>query len=97
MSDVSEECYYAGWMLGTEYVVPELCRRALDSGEPQPWGDGEVTPEQARELTELADRLGSWADLEEQGIGYVQHDPFPLSPEQLEVVERERAFRSKWR
>lgn len=93
MSDLSEQCYYAGWMAGTEYLVPELCRRADATGQPQPWGHGEVTPERARELLAPAARLGSWADLDEAGIGYVPHQPFPLPPPYLEQLEREQNSR----
>lgn len=93
MSELSEQCYYAGWMAGTEYLVPELCRRADVTGQAQPWGHGEVTPERARELLALADRLGSWADLDEAGIGYVPHQPFPLPAHHLETIEREQRSR----
>ncbi|HET6575988.1 MAG TPA: hypothetical protein VFG68_20475 [Fimbriiglobus sp.] len=90
MSDISEECYYAGWLGGTEYFVPELCRRALESGRPQLWGHGEVTPEEARGLTYLADRLGYWADLDDAATGYVPHQPFPIPKEYAEGIDREQ-------
>lgn len=90
MSDVSEECYHAGWLGGTEYFVPELCRRAVATGRAQPWGHGEVTPERARTLIELAARAGCWADLDEPGIGYEPFQPFPIPPEYLAALERER-------
>jgi len=94
MSDLSELCYYAGWMAGTEYVIPELCRRAAATGESQPWGDGAVTPAHAEALLPLAARLGCWADLDEAGIGYVPFQPFPTPPKYLEEIERERNFRN---
>ena len=40
MSDLSEACWCAGWLGGTESVVPELCRRAAESGRTQYWGHG---------------------------------------------------------
>jgi len=75
MSDLSEECYCAGWMSGSEDVIPELCRRALATGVSQHWGHGEVTPETARKLTELAERAGAWADLHPQDDTYVPYQP----------------------
>jgi hypothetical protein len=93
MSDISEDCYCAGWLGGTEYFVPEICRRALESGRSQIWGHGEVTPARAKELTLLADQLGCWADLDEDGIGYVPHQPFPVPQQYIEALDREGAWR----
>lgn len=89
MSDVTEDCYYAGWLVGAEYIVPELCRRALESGRTQKWGHGEVTPERARGLTYLADQLGCWVNYDLSSNEYVSHDPFPLPVEHLESLDLE--------
>jgi len=88
MSDISEDCYCAGWLGGTEYFVPELCRRAVESGRTQYWGHGEVTPEQARELVALAQRAGCWADTDYYSVGYDPFQPFPMPPEYVEAIER---------
>jgi hypothetical protein len=93
MSDISEECYCAGWLGGTEYIVPELCRRAILSGQTQYWGFGEVTPEQARKLWELADRIGCWADTDFESVGYEPFQPFPIPAEYAEAIEREQSSR----
>jgi hypothetical protein len=90
MSDISEECYCAGWSGGTQYAVPELCRRAIATGETQHWGHGEVTLVKARGLVALAELVGSWADLDQIGAGYVPFQPFPLPPEYLEGLDQER-------
>ncbi len=87
MSDISEESYCAGWATGTEYIVPELCRRALDSGQPERWGRWEVTPETARGLTHLAGELGCWATLNDSGTGYVPHQPFPVPAVYLAALD----------
>lgn len=87
MSGISESCYQAAWMVGTEYMVPELCRRALESGEAQPWARGTVTPAVARHLSELADKLGGWARLDEAGTGYQPFDPFPTPDRFLEELD----------
>ena len=88
MSDLSEECYCAGWMSGSEDVIPELCRRALATGVSQHWGFGEVTPETARRLTDLADRAGAWADLHPQDDTYVPYQPRnPVPPEMAAALD----------
>lgn len=92
-SDISEECYCAGWLGGTEYFVPELCRRAITTGLPQYWGHGQVTPEQARGLAFLAEQIGTWVDLDEPGTGYIPYDPFPIPVQYVEAIDREQANR----
>jgi len=91
MSDVSEECYCAGWLGGTEDVLPELCRRAIETGRPQRWGHGEVTPATARKLWAIAERAGTWADQHPQDDSYVPYRPFPLVPGVAEEVDREQS------
>ena len=91
MSDISEDCYCAGWLGGTEYLVPELCRRALATGQMQFWGHGEVTPERARGLLLLANAAGSWADMDDDAVVYVPFDPFPIQPEYAEAIEWEQS------
>ncbi len=81
MSDISEDCYCAGWLGGTEYMVPELCRRAIEMGLTQHWGHGEVTLEQARQLWGLAERIEGWAENDLDCIGYVLFlQPIPHAP-----------------
>jgi len=97
MSDVSEECWHAGWMQNTEYELPELCRRAVESGEPQPWGQGLVSVGEARRLLELARRAGTWADHDERGHGYVPFDPWPVPEQILRGLERYKRYRAEQR
>lgn len=92
MAEVSEACYCAGWLGGTEYSVPELCRRAIESGSRQPWGQGDVTPDQALRLAKIADELGHWADLDEPGVGYEPFAPFPIPAELTAELDRERTL-----
>jgi hypothetical protein len=94
MSDVSEDCYCAGWGGGTEYFVPELCHRAIESGQPQYWGQGEITVETARSLTYLAEQLGCWANLDDAGVNYVPHSPFPIPKQYIEAIEREQLYQA---
>jgi hypothetical protein len=88
MSDISEECYCAGWLGDTEYMVPELCRRAIASGQPQQWGHGAISPDQALDLFNLADRIGCWADSDDDSVGYKPFQPFPIPLEYLKAIER---------
>lgn len=93
MSEVSEDCYCAGWLGGTEDVLPELCRRAIDTGTTQHWGQGVVTPETARKLWAMAERAGAWADLHPQDDSYVPHQPFPVDAEVTQELDREQSLR----
>lgn len=90
MSDVSEECWYAGWVGDAEYLIPELCRRVVEAGRPLLWGRGTVTPETALGLMYLAERLGCWANWEKAGAAYAPHQPFPIPPDILADFERQR-------
>lgn len=89
ISDLSERCYYAGWLTGTEHVVPELCRRAVQTGRPQVWGHDAIAPGEAESLLALAAQAGSWANLDEAGKGYVPFQPVPVPPEYLAALDRE--------
>jgi hypothetical protein len=91
MSDVSENCYCAGWLGGTADVLPELCRRAIETGQAQRWGHGEVTPETARNLWAMAERPGAWADLHPQDDSYVPYQPFPRRAGVAEDMDREQS------
>ena len=93
MSELSEECYCAGWMSGSEDAIPELCRRALATGLAQHWGHGVVTPEVARMLTTLAERAGAWADLHPQDDMYIPYRPTaPVPPAMASALDREQAW-----
>ena len=89
MSQISEDCYCAGWLGGTEYSVPELCRRALTSARSQPWGHGVVTPALVRTLCDIAEQLGHWVDTDETSVGYVPFSPFPIPPEYIAALDRD--------
>lgn len=78
MSRISKECYYAEWLRNSEYVVPELCRRALQDMEAQPWGCGEVTPERAARLVALAAELGHWVSYDFRSQKFQPFNPFPV-------------------
>jgi len=91
MSGISEDCYCAGWLGGTEYFIPELCRRAVELGCKQYWGHGEISRERARTLMALAERAGCWANTNYDSVGYDPFHPFPIPVEYIEVVEREQS------
>jgi hypothetical protein len=55
MSDISERCYFAGWMLHLEYVL----WNAIETG-PRPYGLGEITEEDIGHLKSLAELTGCW-------------------------------------
>jgi hypothetical protein len=86
MSDVSEECWSAAWLHGAEDAVPYLCRQAIASGSPQPWGTGAVEVRTAIGLTYLADVLGCWVTLSNATGDYVPYRPLPVTAELAEPV-----------
>ena len=75
MSDISEDCWSAGWLTGGEDFIPELCRRAVATGLPQKFGQGYVTAERARGLVYLAEHIGCWANWDPNADEYVPHQP----------------------
>ena len=77
MSDLQEECWSASWMCVTPFIVL-LCRDALTTGEPQPWGTGTLSVDAAREMWELAESVGAWAepDGDADEDSYVMGKPF---------------------
>ncbi len=87
MSNVSEECYSAGWYDGSEYLIPALCEKALKIGTPRPWAHGEVTPENASLLVAISERIGSWVNLNESGNEYVAFDPYPIPEKYLQEIQ----------
>jgi hypothetical protein len=81
MSDVSEECWSAAWLAGAEDAIPDLCRRAIATGSPQPWGLGTVERRTAIGLTYLAGLLGCWATRSDVTGDYVPYHPKPVASE----------------
>jgi len=55
MSEISERCYDAGWMLNIEYVL----WHAVISG-PRSFGRGEITQKDIDELTRLSNATKTW-------------------------------------
>jgi len=103
MSRVSKECYYAEWLKDTEFVVPELCRRAVYSQAVQHWGYGEITPERAMRLMSLANELGHWVRYDFQKHKFKAFNPFPLPEVALRSMPTPRlhaldfpAMRRRW-
>jgi len=60
VSGISERCYCAGWMSGVEEALEKRVPAALETGEPQPWGQDEVGTEEAIAIKALVDALGGW-------------------------------------
>lgn len=55
MSDISEDCYCAGWYMGNEYHI----WAALQDGDRR-YGMGEMDAEQLEKCRALAKELGDW-------------------------------------
>lgn len=80
MSDISERCYYAGWMFGTEFVLWQ----ALVEG-PRTWGHGTITEEDIATLNDLAQRTGGWIAWDES-----TEETFLPMPKWLELYSAHR-------
>jgi hypothetical protein len=65
MSDISEDCYCAGWLNGLEHAL----WRCIESG-PRSWGQGEITQADLDKLKALSSRCGGWWVWRE-GVGNV--------------------------
>jgi hypothetical protein len=60
MSEISEDCWCAGWLHGTEYALWKMVEHGAGK-----WGQGEVTQAQVdrlKRLSELADGWFAWRD-----------------------------------
>ena len=90
MSAISEDCYHAGWVKGTVYLVPALRQRVLKIHSPQPWAHGELGHGMAAILQTIADKLGHWANLDDEGVGHVPFDPFPTPQAHLDDLDHWR-------
>lgn len=55
MGDISERCYYAGWIKNLEYVLWD----AINSGQ-RTFGHGTISDNDIRTLKTLADKSNSW-------------------------------------
>ena len=83
MSDISEDCYCAGWMEGTEAALWDAVL-----GERTRWGVGVITQEEVTELKRLSDTAGGWWHLPESSI---YHPIF------LTVPEWEKVYADVWK
>ncbi len=95
MSAISEEAYCASWLPRTASIIHELCRRAVEEQRPQIWGNAELTPPRAKAMIFIAEQIGAWANLNGAGPGYVEFQPYPLSPDIEQAVEQEIVWESQ--
>jgi hypothetical protein len=56
MSEISEECYCAGWLIGLE----ETLWRFMEAGVEVQWGIGTVTAVELGRLRRLHEKCGGW-------------------------------------
>lgn len=82
MSEISEECWCAGWMLGTEYDL----FKAVYLNKPRSWGQGEITQAYIDELQALAQEWGCWFYFD-MAIG-----PMPIYYRKFEEHCKEKGF-----
>jgi len=76
MSEISQFCWFAGWLSGTEY---RLWRFMTDPSDDEAWGNYPIPPDHREQLRQLSDSVGGWiywrdgADVpfEEQGMTFI--------------------------
>jgi hypothetical protein len=82
MSYLSEDCYCAGWMEGTEAA----CWEAVVNGGTR-FGIGFITAEEAAELRRLSETAGGWWHWPENG----------RNPEFVSIEEWQRIYGRIWK
>lgn len=78
MSDISEDCYCAGWMTGTETTLYGI----VFQGSDRHWGMGRVDPDDIVELRRLAEADGVWVKWPDESSWPVVV-PLAMCPEAL--------------
>jgi hypothetical protein len=84
MSDISEECMCAGWIIDLEYTLWAM----LKGERSKKYGQSTVTDDQIAELMRLRDECGGWW----------WHPPDPTHetpPELISTEEFERLYRER--
>jgi hypothetical protein len=84
MSDLSEDCWCASWLDGTEYALWSFVLRS----EPVEWGMGAVDGEQIWKLRTLSNGAGGWWYWqEEHGLMFVDLDTWKRMYAEREVQQ----------
>ena len=74
MSDISERCWYAEWLQGTEFVLWS----ALQTGPIEHWGHGSVTLEDIDQLRRLSYAAGGWIAWAESNVSAIDPEIVPF-------------------
>lgn len=56
MSEISEDCWCAGWIAGLEFSLWEMVSR----GETREWGQSMITRDELSKLKAESDKIGGW-------------------------------------
>jgi hypothetical protein len=77
MSEISENCYCASWLIGLEYTLWSILTRAPEDTYPVQWGQEDINLTEAADLKRLSEECGGWIvwdnEVSNPGAG------FPLS------------------
>ena len=76
----------SGWIEWIEYFVPELCRRAHETGRSWRWEGGEITTTAAADCIALAEQIGSWVNNFGKAT-FEPFDPFPIPDQVARLIE----------
>lgn len=99
MSDISEECYCAGWMSQNEYTLWEM---VVDPKAERRYGMGTVTDEQIADLVAISTEVGGWIrwrdDDDDKNLPAEDWGPvFTPMAEWLSMYERQKAAWARMR
>jgi len=95
MSDISEACYFAGWMSGLEFAI----WGAMQDGDLR-YGTGEMDAEQLERCRTLAKELDGWViwfdDDYDESMPVEEWGPrFVSMSEWLKIYDGDRALKDK--
>lgn len=71
MSDISEDCYCAGWMHGNEF---RLWQAITDPKDDRRYGQSDIEEWQVNRLRELSEQTGGWWVWEEDNRAFISLD-----------------------
>lgn len=57
MSDISEDCWCAGWLIGNEYTLWEM---VADPAAERRYGQGQVSERDIQAMREISAEIGGW-------------------------------------
>lgn len=93
MSEISEGCYFAGWLSGNEYTLWEM---VAEPSADRRYGMDEVSERDIQQMREISADIGGWIEWrdDEQGLPVGEWGPYFISmSDWLEKFANDKAAR----